>query len=631
MKIESYLLLKEDGYKDFSEYKLEDGTKIIQDFNIDFECMYANNKNIIKLNFITLKPATVNAICKLDISFHADEKFVKHVNYFPHFSHKTFTPIFFYFYTNKKQIVIKCARSFPFYFSKCPYQKKISIKFLIDAPCMHPAWDYQLKQRRSTANPLQPEGTMYHFETEIFEFENTKSILPIQQYTYPFASKAAFILTDHCDFDTTEKLKVFLYGNDKNGWLGRSLKISKGVFTLAPKDGEPKKNASLEEEEYFKLINILHEDGSEILPHALKSRGQLNSKEFYDAIQKISNLFHPKTWIDHGSYLKYCYSQDAANNPDYLLTQTLKKYHYNNLWSFHDVNIDASQTLNICTDKQFLPGKLILVSLKHFFTGKWLVAAHYLRSIIHRNYSKNIVSDYLMFAMANTKQMFINFKNKKLQLKKEIPAYLKSLGKFNSIRNEHPVPYKNRDVLKYSAALYTEDRRPISQHSGNDLLMFYTFEATHIIDIYSKKALQKLIKEYGTHIGHTYILNDLPYINTIFTKRNSQYNLKDKWINFLETLSDYVRKKVIWNPTMAEFSEYSVSLQNIRLDYLSEIKIMLSNNNNFLVEGYTLITPKHLKPELKVNKDIIKASSSDLKYHFFIFDLKALETKYITI
>src|SRR4030095_6638374 len=112
--------------------------------------------------------------------------------------------------------------------------------------------------------------------------------------------------------------KVFLHGNNNDGWLGRGLKISKGVFTLGPRPGEPVKNSSLEDEEYFSLIKTLFSDGSEIVPHALKSKGQLSRDEFMGAMNKLSALFHPRTWIDHGSYLKYCYSQGAKENPNYL-------------------------------------------------------------------------------------------------------------------------------------------------------------------------------------------------------------------------------------------------------------------------------------------------------------------------
>jgi hypothetical protein len=108
-------------------------------------------------------------------------------------------------------------------------------------------------------------------------------------------------------------------------------------------------------------------------------------------------LYQPQTWIDHGSYLKYCYSQGAKENPAYLLVKTLKQHGFNNLWSYHDVNTDAIDTLNIFSAKKFGPGKVFIKVFSNIFTGKWLIAAHYLRSLLHRGYKKNIVTDFLMY------------------------------------------------------------------------------------------------------------------------------------------------------------------------------------------------------------------------------------------
>jgi hypothetical protein len=453
---------------------------------------------------------------------------------------------------------------------------------------------------------------------------------PIRQFTYPFAARAAFVLTDHCDFDNEEKLNTFLYANNNDGWLNKGLKISKGVFALGPKEGEPKKNASLEDADYKSLIEILFKDGSEIIPHALKSKGQLSTVEFHSALQILKEQFHSATWIDHGSYLKYCYSQGAKENPDYLLVDTLKKYGYNNLWSFHDVNLEANDNLNIFATKQIFPFKVLLLSIKYFFTGKWLVSAHYLRSIIHRNYSKNIVVEYLMYAMAGTKGIFINLKNRKYTLLKDISVYFKSLFTFNSHKNNSPVPYKSDDVLKFCAPLFLEDRRPLAQYAKGDLLMFSTFETTHLVDIYNKKALDKLIAEYGTHIGHTYILNDLPYINSIFKKKKGKYFLAEKWVIFLNVLSGYVKEKKIWNPNMSEYADYIIALQSVSLNYISETEAELINENANDIKGYTMITPSNYNSEFLLNGKKVQAFLSDSNYHFFVFTLPAKSKLNIT-
>ncbi|MEP7320112.1 MAG: hypothetical protein ABI921_15250, partial [Panacibacter sp.] len=607
------------------KYLLSEPNQVIDAFDIQFnETDNAANKTI-ELAFNTNKQMSPDVIYQLEVEFELQETF-KVVNPFPHFSHKSFSPVFIHLQTGKRQLLIKTEKPFAFYTEKRKQSNSFIISFIIDAPFLHPAWDYRLKQRRSIANPLQPLGTAYYLKAVVHEFNKESNLLPLQQFTYPFARQSAFILTDHCDFDNEEKLQTFLYGLNNNGWLGRGLKISKGVFTIGPKPGEPKKNTSLEDTEYARLIQLLFKDGSEIVPHALKSKGQLSSTEFHNAMEQLSENYYPRTWIDHGSYLKYCYSQGAKENKDYLLVETLKKHHYNNLWSFHDVNTDALQTLNIFTAKKYGPWKALAFAFKYFILGKWLVAAHYLRSIIHRNYSKNIIIEYLMYAMASTKQIFINYKNKKGQVKKDIADYVKSLGAFGSWRNNSPVPYKSGDVLKYSVALYTEERRPLSQYKPGDLLMFYTFETTHLKDIYTKKALDVFIKEYGTHIGHTYILNDLPYINSIFKVKKGKYQLIPEWIQFLDILEGYVKSNHIWNANMGEYVHHIIQLSQVCITYISADSILIKNNNSAAFYGYTFIVPAAFKYPVYIDGILTKAEITDMHYQFFVLTLPSLGT-----
>ena len=629
MLIRSSFFNRENFTGKYNQYPLSKSLQSIGAFEILFNEQDDAANKTIELSITTNKPLAPEISYHLEIEFDKDEDF-EIVDHFPHFSHKSFSPVFIHLHTNKRQLVIKTERSFAHYAERKPGSNNFIICFIIDAPFLHPAWDYQLKQRRSVANPLQPSGTVYYFKALVHELNRESTLLPLQQFTYPFARKAAFVLTDHCDFDTEEKLSTFLYGTNNNGWLGRGLKISKGVFTIGPKPGGPKKNASLEDDEYSKLIQLLYNDGSEIVPHALKSKGQLSSGEFHAAVEKLSGMYHPQTWIDHGSYLKYCYSQGAKDNKDYLLVDTLKKQGYNNLWSFHDVNIDAAQTLNIFTVKKYGPQKMIWFAFKYFFLGKWLVAAHYLRSIVHRNYSKNIVIEYLMYAMAGTKGIFINYKNKKKQVKKDIADYFKSLGAFGSWRNHWPVPYKNNDVLKYSAALFTEERRPVSQYKPGNLLMFYTFETTHLKDIYTKKALDALIKDYGTHIGHTYILNDLPYINSIFKVSKGKYQLAAEWIQFLGVLETYVKTNKVWNANMGEYADHVIKLSQVCINWLSAHEISIINNNNLPFFGYTFIVPANFKYQIFINGVLTNPEIIDGHYKFFVLTLPPLNAVIIS-
>jgi hypothetical protein len=504
--------------------------------------------------------------------------------------------------------------------------KSFSFKFILDAPFLHPSWNLT-GGKHSTANEKQLAGTVYSCNFSLLFPRQGDFFFPVMPILYPGNFKAGFILTDHCDFDTEDKLRLFLYGNNNDGWLNKDLKITKGVFTLSSRSKDFNKNDSLEDEGYLSLINELHADGSEIVPHALKSKGQLSKNDFQKAIEKICTLFKPATWIDHGSYLKYCYSQGGKINPDYKLVDTLKKYHYSSLWSFHDVNTDAINTLNIFSHKVFSNRPVWNKFYKYLFTGKFMIAAHHFRSIIHRNYQRNAFSDFMVYSMAQAKGSFIKWKTDKKKVFNEMGSFFRSLGKFSKTRITEVLPYSNEDLLKYSEPVFLEERRPLAQYKEGDLLMFSTFETTHVQDIYNKKALDTLIEEYGLHIGHTYILNDLPYLSGIFTKEKGQLRLSNKWIKFTEDLSKYVQEGKIWNPNMGEFIKRLKSLVNIEFRWISTRNFFIENKNNYIVPDFTFIIPTTFNISTIICDDQpLKTFSTDSNFHFFTLHLNALQS-----
>jgi hypothetical protein len=547
------------------------------------------------------------------------------INLFPIFNNKYLAPLFKKVTTGSSDLILHANRNYAVEFEKLS-DKSFSFKFILDAPCIHPSWN-MAGGKHSTADEKQPAGTVYTCNFSLLFPGIKAAFFPVMPLLYPDGFKAAFILTDHCDFDTEDKLRLFLYGNNNNGWLNKGLKITKGVFTLSSRSKDFDKNDSLEDEGYLSLINELNADGSEIVPHALKSKGQLSKDDFQKAIEKIYTMFRPATWIDHGSYLKYCYSQGGKINPDYKLVDTLKKCHYSSLWSFHDVNTDAIHTLNIFSNKTFSNKAVWNKFYKYFFTGKLMIAAHHFRSIIHRNYKRNRFSDFMVYSMAQAKGSFIKWKTDKKKVFSELGTFFKSLGKFSKTRITEVLPYSNEDLLKYSEPIFLEERRPLAQYKEGDLLMFSTFETTHVQDIYNKKALDVLIEEYGLHIGHTYILNDLPYLSGIFTKEKEQLRLSNKWIKFTEDLSMYVQEGKIWNPNMDEFIQRLKSLINVELRWISATNFFIENKNNYHVPGFSFIIPSTLNiSTITCNDQPLKTSSNDSNFHFFNLHLDALQS-----
>jgi hypothetical protein len=546
---------------------------------------------------------------------------------FPIFNSKYFAPVFKKVITDSGNIILHSNKNYHVTYTKLS-QNSCSFQFMLDAACMHPSWN-MAGGKNSTANEKQPSGTIYKCNFSIMHPDKETDLIPAMPLLYPSGCKAGFILTDHCDFDTEDKLRLFLYGNNNDGWLNKGLKITKGVFTLSSRSKDFDKNDSLEDEGYLSLIKELHADGSEIVPHALKSKGQLSKDDFQKAIEKIDTLFKPATWIDHGSYLKYCYSQGGKINQDYKLVDTLKKYHYSSLWSFHDVNTDAINTLNIFSNKIFSNKAVWNKFYKYFFTGKLMIAAHHFRSVIHRNYKRNKFSDFMVYSMAQAKGSFIKWKTDKKKVLNEMGSFLKSLGKFGKTRITEVLPYSNEDLLQYSAPIFLEERRPLAQYKEGDLLMFSTFETTHVIDIYNKEALDKLVEEYGLHIGHTYILNDLPYLSGIFTKEKGQLRLANKWIKFTEELSNYMHEGRIWNANMRELIYRIKTFLHVEFEWSSPKSFTIKNNNNYEIADFTFIVPSKYSNIINCNKKPVIAKLSDHHFHFFCISL--LQNEKVTI
>jgi len=236
-----------------------------------------------------------------------------------------------------------------------------------------------------------------------------------------------------------------------------------------------------------------------------------------------------------------------------------------------------------------------------------------------------------MHAMAATKGALGEIKHK-AKLLAAISAFFKSFRNYKKAGNSTVVlPYNNKELLQYSEALFLEERRSVAQYKEGDMLMFSTFETTHVKDIYTKQALNKLIKEYGLHIGHTYILNDLSYLNNIFTERKGIKTLSKEWIDFTKSLSEYVKNKEIWNPTMGEFVNHLISILNINITYTSYSTFQIKNNKETTIKDFTLIIPTEYKKNISFNGNVIKPFKRDDLFDFFTFDISASTTLNVAI
>lgn len=238
----------------------------------DFEIIDNGVYNEFVFNAILKYQSTICLSLIVNICLGESEYYKYDKNAFAFFDHKYLVPLRKFIVTSKCHYLFYADRNYPVEINKLS-DSEISVKFILEAPFIHPSWDFIGGVKKSAANRIQKAGTVYSCNFKITRSVLDDILIPVMPMLYPYANKCAFILTDHCDFDTVEKLKVFLYGDSNNGWLGKGLKITKGVFLLSSGNAENDNNGSIENKEYRSLIEDLKKDGSEIVPHAFKSRG----------------------------------------------------------------------------------------------------------------------------------------------------------------------------------------------------------------------------------------------------------------------------------------------------------------------------------------------------------------------
>lgn len=439
----------------------------------------------------------------------------------------------------------------------------LSFTIYLDAAAMHPAWSHRESTRKADSVRMLHSGDQYKLSFSIDEIEATPPVLS----RYPLGTEACFIITDHCDYDQADTLQTFL-----NGWLGKGLKLTKGVFALRSDYAKEGLAATLEDKDYLQLINELHNDGSEIAPHALNQSGQISKDSFDAALHSISETYNCRTWIDHGSYQKYTYSVGGGTN-EYRLTDKLKELGFTSLWSYYDAPIDAAQSLNMFSST---PVSYKQVG-KNLLRGKLATAGHYLKTILERKNQGN----------ASTLVKLMGAVRKNLLSKTSIKGLIKDIYTVFRYSTRQEQYYTAGELNNFSPVLYSECRQPLYNREENDLLLFATQEVVHTKDAYTAELLNKLVAEKGLHIGHTYLLNTLPYLNGVF---DNNKQLSKEWMVFVAALSSAVKSGIMWNPTMHEFVAYTELLVKLNISYPTLRSMRIENKSDKDINGVSFFT-----------------------------------------
>ncbi len=491
------------------------------------------------------------------------------------------TPLHIQYQHNGRNLLVKNVTKFLSH-KITPATDHFKLELFIDAAGLHPQINYENGITKSSASPIIKTGRQYTISFSIIE-TNAAPYPVINRY--PNGLQSAFVLTDHCDFDTTANLKKFANGNNgQASWLTSGLKITKGVFANASQ----KKGfmaATLAMPEYKVIIDELYSSGNEIAPHALNQSGQIDPNLFIASLDVLKKTYDCRSWIEHGNYLSYSYYMGGKSNK-YRLIEQLEQRGYNNIWSYYDVAINPFSSINLFSTNVGKAATDAMVISRKLLRGQFLYAFHVFRSYFTRHNNGQKYIAYLLGLFSKSRQMFMSV-IKRQQVKKGMKQFLQALAGKDNKHIYTYTPFTNEEICHFSPVLFSEAHGSLSQLQPDDILMFATQEVVHTSDIYNEQALLALIKEKGLHIGHTYILNQLPYINGIFTK-NGQ--LKEEWIVFVEALKKLSGSKAIWSCNMGELAAYLKAIALLDITYHRQ-SITITNKSRLAAAGITFSMP----------------------------------------
>jgi len=383
----------------------------------------------------------------------------------------------------------------------------------------------------------------FNFQEKLALLISSKGAMEISRSPIPFSAIACF--TDHCDFDTSENLKI-----QRDFFHDKGIKISKGFFLnhFSKRDD----NASFEKNS--SELNKWSEDGHELCYHSLTQSVRENS----EALDEFTNFTPPhndiSVWIDHGFQpynlsLFKIYGIAESN-----FSNNLKKKNIQILWNYIDSGTATSGVINQLNSSQF--------SLKSYWKGiknksfKQKISLFVKNCIFHYYSDNKLISDYyelatsykLFFKVKSIKSLFLVFK-KVLTL---LVPFIKIFIFWNSTKN------KIYQHAKYSPIFF--------EHIiGNEkFIIFQTLELLDFIETFNKKSIDLLISENGMFIGHTYFSVPMDYHDgKIFNSKGGINSIVED--NF-KYLGEKISGNEIWNPTLSQLLDFYKNYQNTYFD-----------------------------------------------------------------
>lgn len=384
-----------------------------------------------------------------------------------------------------------------------------------------------------------------------------KEAIELSRSKIPFTAVACF--TDHCDFDTAENLAI-----QRKFFKEHQIKITKGFFLNHFSKREDNASFQNQKEELLKWDN----DGHELCYHSLSQSIKSNDESFKDFKQFNPPLNDIKVWIDHG-YQPYNFSLFKNNNiSEEEFSTLLKDKKINVLWNYIDSGTATNGVINQLNTQHFTLSSFLKGNNDSSLIKKIQLM---IKNIIFHYYNdEDTILRYTHTAL-NFKKVFLQKKLKSIfPLIKDFFKLSTSIFSVLLFWNANKIkPYK---LAKYSPVLF---RHTIA---GSEFYIFQTLEMLDFKKSLSEKNIDLLINEKGVFIAHTYFSVPMEYHNgkllSTSTKIDEQVSERFKY------LSDKIKNKEIWNPSLSELIAYWQGFEKVVFDVDSDGKIFEKNNSD---------------------------------------------------
>ena len=375
-------------------------------------------------------------------------------------------------------------------------------------------------------------------------FKALALLFPIEKGLETSTSKVPFsaiiCFTDHCDFDSSENLKL-----QRLFFKKHDIKVTKGFFLNRYSKREGTASFQQEKREYMEWIK----DGHELAYHSLSQSIKPIAASVTDFLGFKPPLKGINVWIDHG-YQPYNISQfHNIKQLEESYGSELKDKDINVFWNYIDSGPALKGIINQVNPNQF--------TLRNYYNGikhlRFTLRLSKLIKAIIFYYSNDSSNFGLYYKVAN----FLKSRKKKKSLK-EYSQFI--IASFNLIKIILPVIIfwnKKKDKIfplaKYSPLIF--------EHNINNkrFFAFQTIELTELISGLNPENIDLLIKESGICIGHTYF--SAPF-NYHFGKMFQEENIIDNRVNENFTyLSKKIKSKEIWNPVLSDLINHLKKLK----------------------------------------------------------------------